>query len=65
MKVEPVKDMIIETTQWIVRKIRGPKVYTSKNGTKISKTDDGTLTFSSERDTDKGTKQSTYTYEDK
>lgn len=65
MKVEPVKDMIIETTQWIVKKIRGPKKYTSKNGDKISKTSDGKLTIERSRDTDKGTKESTYKYKDK
>ena len=46
-------------------KVFGPKQYTSKSGDKISKTSDGKLTIERERDTDKGTKQSTYTYEGK
>ena len=46
-------------------KVFGPKKYTSKNGDKISKTSDGKLIIERSRDTDKGTKQSTYKYKDK
>lgn len=46
-------------------KIFGPKQYTSKSGDKISKTSDGKLTIERSRDTDKGTKESTYTYDGK
>lgn len=46
-------------------KVFGPKTYTSKTGDKISKTSDGKLTIERSRDTNKGTKDSSYTYKGK